>query len=120
VRLCAGGARQLASLPRLRCDRRDGWWQHWVDERKQAEHVRVTQMNGSDRDERGSLSRGGVLKQSEDVKNKTLEMAGVVRDCPSSQTYILDQLILTEATLSTSKSIQAPSSSLKGILKVSA
>jgi hypothetical protein len=70
-------------------DRRDGWWQHWVDERKQAEHVRVTQMNGSDRDERGSLSRGGVLKQSEDVKNKTLEMAGVVREGPSAGTLLL-------------------------------
>ena len=58
--------------------------QHWVDERKQAEQVRVTQMNASERDERCSRTEERVCSNKVTMKEKKLlTSVGVVRDCPS-------------------------------------
>src|ERR1017187_9440632 len=54
--------------------------QHRADERKRAEQVRVTQMNGTDRDRRGSCADEEVCSNPAISKRKTLAMAGVVRD----------------------------------------
>ena len=53
--------------------------QHRVDEGKRAGQVRVTQVNGTGRDRRGSCADEEVCSNSVITKRKNLATAGVVR-----------------------------------------